>query len=333
MSSVQGLPLWAFALWGLAGCPEPPPPVGDGGSSGTSTEASSTTSSSTRDASAAADSTAAEDTAATTLSTGGSSENDSNGETLAPTSETASDAESGATGSTEGGVLPPTLPADPRLWFAADHGVEADAEGRVSALLDRSEQRHRAEQSEAARMPRLVDVAGLPMLFFDGNDDALRLPTGFDTWSGVSFYAVVEAFHNVGCAGILSFSNGDDDDDIEFGRHTLNLLYYEVLGEFVEGATDAFEVDRRFLISVVQASSGAAELRLDRTLTGSGTILLPAAGARSQNYLGRNTYDECPTSFHGHIGEVLLYPRALTPTEQVQVETYLAERWDLVLPD
>lgn len=144
---------------------------------------------------------------------------------------------------------------------------------------------------------------------------------------------MVEALPNEGCAGILSFSNGDDTDDIEFGRHTLNLLYYEVLGDFVEGVTNAFEAERRFLVSILQTETGSTELRLNRTPTGIQTIPVPATVTRAENYLGRNTYDECPTSFHGRIGEVLLYSRALTLDEQAQIEDYLSERWNLALPD
>ena len=146
------------------------------------------------------------------------------------------------------------------LWFMADRGVSSD---QVSAWEDQSAAHVTASATTAAAMPqRVAQASGPPMIEFDGADDGLKLPEGFATFNGASFFAVTQAHAAKVCAGILSLSNGNDGDDIEFGRHTTNLLYYEVLGEFVEGADNAFEANKRLLVSVTQDSTGAVELRI-----------------------------------------------------------------------
>lgn len=227
------------------------------------------------------------------------------------------------------------------LWFMADRGVTRDGD-RVSSWIDQSPNRYAAVQGVPAEMPSFVERAGQPMLSFDGSDDALTLPAGFTTFDGAAFFAVVEALPNELCAGVLHFSNGPDVDDVEFGRHRPDRLYYEVEDLFVEGAPLAFETGRRFVVSSVQADAdrasgnpgaeaGAVELRIDGALTGTGVIPLPRAVRRALNYVGRNAYtlnlDICTMYFRGAIGELIFYPRELRPAEREQIERYLAEKW------
>ena len=143
--------------------------------------------------------------------------------------------------------------------------------------------------------------------------------------------AVANASAAETCAGILSFSNGPDVDDIEFGRHHTNLLYYEVVGQFVEGATNAFEANRRLLVSIIQSAAGATQLRINGVLNASKTINLPANVTRAQNYLGRDVYTECPQSYKGQLGEVLLFSRAVTDAERLRIQSYLGAKWSVAV--
>jgi len=226
------------------------------------------------------------------------------------------------------------------LWLMGDRGVTQSG-GLVSAWQDQSPHRYVAAQGSPSAMPSLLERQGPPMLEFDGTADALALPAGFSRFDGTAFFAVVEALPNELCAGLLHFSNGPDRDDVEFGRHRPNRLYYEVLGQFIEGAPQAFETERRFVISVAQADddpatgdepeSGRVELRINGLLSGAGVIPLPMAIERAQNYVGRNVYtlnpDECTMFFRGRIGELIFYPRELFSTERELVERYLREKW------
>jgi hypothetical protein len=238
-----------------------------------------------------------------------------------------------ANGLAQDGCESGDVPADGlTLWFMADRGAVTQPDGSVSAWIDQSANGYTATQAVPARRPRLQAQAdGLPMISFDGTDDFFELPPGFANFAGASFFAVVEAEPNTLCAGILHFSNGPDDDDVEFGRHQPNLLYYEVQGTFLNGTGEAFVVGRRFVLSAVQAPEGSVELRYDGAIDQAGSVGLPAAVERRLNYIGRNAYTEqpalCSMYFHGRIAELLFYPRGLSAGERTRIEAYLHEKW------
>lgn len=212
------------------------------------------------------------------------------------------------------------------LWFMADRGLSFEGQ-QVSAWVDQSSAHLTASASGGAMPKRVAQTSGPPMIEFDGADDGLKLPSGFSTFNGTTFFAVAEAYSANVCAGILSLSNGDDGDDIEFGRHTTNLLYYEVLGGFVEGAANAFEANKRLLVSITQTSSGAVELRINGVLNASGKIDLPKAVVRTQNFLGRDTYVACPQAFKGLLGEIILFSRGVSGDEYARIQAYLSAKW------
>ncbi len=214
------------------------------------------------------------------------------------------------------------------LWFMADRGLSLNGD-QVSAWVDQSAAHVTATPGSAEAMPKRVQrAAGPPLVEFDGADDGLKLPEGFSTFNGATFIAVAEAYPAEVCAGILSLSNGNDDNDIEFGRHTKNLLYYEVLGSFVEGATNAFEANERLLVSITQSSTGAVELRINGVLNASPkTIALPKVVVRTQNFLGRDTYTACPQAYKGLLGELVLFSRGVSSEEYARIQSYLAGKW------
>lgn len=214
------------------------------------------------------------------------------------------------------------------LWFMADRGVAASGE-QVSEWTEQSAGQLKATAGSSAAMPkRVAQASGPPMIEFDGADDGLKLPEGFATFNGATFFAVAQAYAADVCAGILSLSNGNDSDDIEFGRHHTNLLYYEVLGDFVEGAANAFEPNKRLLVSVTQSSNGAVDLRINGVLNASRkTIPLPKAVVRKQNFLGRDTYTACPQAYKGLLGEVILFTRGVSAAEYARIQAYLSAKW------
>jgi hypothetical protein len=214
------------------------------------------------------------------------------------------------------------------LWFMADLGISND---KVDTWIDQSSAHIKATAlSDSAAPKRVAQKSGPPMIEFDGADDGLKLPDGFSTFNGLTFFAVANAAPADDCAGILSFSNGNDADDIELGRHHTNLLYYEVLGDYVEGAANAFEANKRLLVSVTQSSTGAVDLRINGVLNASRkTIPLPKAVVRKQNLLGRDTYTACPQAYKGLLGEVILFTRGVSSAEYARIQAYLAAKWSI----
>lgn len=239
-----------------------------------------------------------------------------------------------ANGSAGDGCEAGDVPSDGlTLWFMADQGAVVQPDGTVSTWVDQSASGYAATQPVSARRPTWQAQADGPaMLSFDGVDDYFDLPSGFATFNGSSFFAVVEAEPNDKCAGILHFSNGPDANDVEFGRHRTDLLLYEVNGDWIDGTTNAFVVGRRLVVSSVQApATGDVELRIDGVRDRAKTVELPDNVERRTNYVGRNAYTEqpelCSMYFHGRIGELLFYPRGLSNVERARVEAYLHEKW------
>ena len=217
------------------------------------------------------------------------------------------------------------------LWFMADQGLSSPG-GQVNEWIDQSSAHVKATATGGAMPKRVLQASGPPMVEFDGADDGLKMPEGFSAFDGISFFAVVEAYPADVCAGILSLSNGNDADDIELGRHTANLLYYEVLGDYVEGAANAFEANKRLLVSITQTSDGAVELRINGVLNASRkTIPLPKAVVRTQNFVGRDTYVACPQAYKGLLGELALFSRGVSAAEYARIQTYLATKWSIAV--
>jgi hypothetical protein len=217
------------------------------------------------------------------------------------------------------------------LWFMADRGLTVEG-GEVTAWVDQSAAQVRAVPLGATTRPKSVTLAsGPPMVEFDGADDGLKLPEGFSSFNGSTFFAVAEAYTASGCAGILSFSNGNYIDDIEYGRHTPNLLYYEVKSEFVEGAANAFEANKRLLVAITQSSVGAVQLRINGVINNPSpkTIALPKVIVRKQNRLGRDVYEACPQAYKGLLGEVILFSRGVSADEYARIQAYLADKWSI----
>jgi hypothetical protein len=230
------------------------------------------------------------------------------------------------------------------LWFMADRGV-TESDGFVLSWEDQSPNRSAAVPDSPSAMPELESSdEGFPLLHFDGVDDALSLPSGFARFDGTAFFAVVEALPNALCAGLLHFSNDPGLNDVEFGRHNPNRLYYEVGTQPVEGGSGTFEVGRRLLVSIVQVndgvatgdgtpSSGTVQLHIDGRLNAEGSINLPETIERRENFVGRNNYeanqDVCSMFFHGRIGELLFYQRGVSSDERQRIEAYLQEKWQL----
>ena len=220
------------------------------------------------------------------------------------------------------------LPAGMTLWLMADRGLIKNG-AQVSTWEDQSLNAEHATQSNAQLMPKYVTPpSGPPMLEFDGVDDYFKLPSGFTNFPGLTFFAVAESLPRDTCAGILHFSNGPDRDDVEFGRHMNHTLYYEVVGGFLYGTKENFVANERLLLSVMQDTKGAVELRIDTAVDQTGNVVVPASILRSQNFVGKDNYDECPP-FHGRIGEIVLYSRAVTTAERARIQSYLLSKWGI----
>lgn len=164
------------------------------------------------------------------------------------------------------------------------------------------------------------------MLEFDGEDDFLALPDGFDDFSnGLSFFAVVEPLGESECSSIVQLSGGTEIDDIDFGRQQRSV-HYENADTYLTGTPDAFPQHEVKMVEIVHSVSTDVELRIDGQFLNNGTITLPKVLPRTANFVGRTLYVNC-APLAARVGEIILYSRALNGAERTRVENYLRDKW------
>jgi len=237
------------------------------------------------------------------------------------------DSSGGAGGSPDSSVL---IPQDGlALWLMADHGIGAVEDGGVAVWADQSVNEADAKQSITSLRPSVAEAAdGLPqMLEFDGIDDQLALPEGFgDFRAGISIFVLASQRTDQSCPSLLHLSNAPEEQDIEVGRFH-GSVHYEVGDHDVGGPENAFGLNQNLLLGVVHAPAKAPELRLNGVFMATGGFTtLPVFASRSNNFIGRSLYGGCEP-FHGKIGELIVYARALDSTERDAVQRYLQSKW------
>ncbi len=215
-----------------------------------------------------------------------------------------------------------------QLWLMADHGI-GELDGKVARWADFSPQEADARQPVSTLQPRLVPAAaGVPALVeFDGADDQLALPEGFsDFTDGLTAFIVGRVSADSECQAFLHLSNGEEEEDVQIGRFH-GSVHYEVATPSVWGPDDTLAIGQLMLMGVVHAPSKAPELRLNGVFMVTGAFTeLPVTKPRSYNFLGRSLYADCQ-AFHGSLGEVILYSRALDSGEREAVQAYLQAKW------
>jgi hypothetical protein len=232
---------------------------------------------------------------------------------------------SGDAGAPPPGDTPGTPPRDGLLlWLRADEGFSGD-DAPVALWSDASGNRLDAAQGRETEQPQRAasQLGEKPAIVFDGVDDGLSLPRGFDDFQeGISLFVVVEFHADDPCAEVVQLSNGPEINDVTLGRNEGGLLY-EVADTWFTGGP--ILVARPALLAVVHRKDGLAELRRDGGVTLVESIALPEPVARQDNTIGNGNYACEPLD--GKIAEVLIYRRGIEPSEVDDVEGYLQSKW------
>jgi hypothetical protein len=251
----------------------------------------------------------------------------SGGSAVSDGSSGSANTDAGASGdSASDSATSPPIPTDGLLlWLRADRGV-TEENGAVAIWADQSGNDLHATQTASNVRPKLVRqaIGGQPSIEFDGVDDFMRLPPGFNDFSaGVSVFTVVQRAPTSACNAMLELSNGPEIDDISIGEFNQEL-YYEVFNGWTGGG--ALGTDTPLMLAVVHHTNLTLEMRRNGQLGGEGSTDLPTTVLREQNFVGRSLYADCVV-FPGQIGEVLIYARAVSDAELLSVEAYLRSRW------
>jgi hypothetical protein len=242
-------------------------------------------------------------------------------------SNAAAGAESGGAGGTEA-VEPLAIPQDGlELWLRADHGVLEEA-GVIATWKDSSTKQRDASQTAVNYRPKLMkDAMGsLAAVTLDGVDDYLKLPAiDVDFSGGVSIFAVARQDVAGECEGLFEAANGSEIDDLHLGTWK-GAAIYEVGAPYIHAAQNPTILGGAELLAAVHQVSGAAQLRRNSNGLGEGTLELPSVVTRAEAFIGHTLYAGC-SPWKGAIAELLVYSRAVSDAELVEIETYLQDKW------
>jgi hypothetical protein len=238
----------------------------------------------------------------------------------------------GAAGASVDAPLP--IPEDGlELWLDASRGV-GQVNGIVSTWADQSGHHRDALQTANNLRPKLVDgaLSGKPAIVFDGaadGGDYLKLPTlDADYTDGLSIFIVAQQKEPADvqqCVGFFEASNGSEMDDFHVGVWQ-NTPLLEVIEDIVHDTNYTALYDAPELIGAMVSPSKTAVMRRNSNGVGEGQVTLPENKPRSEVFIGHTLYQGC-APFQGAIGEIILYSRAVTDPELIQIESYLQKRW------
>jgi hypothetical protein len=235
----------------------------------------------------------------------------------------------GAAGVGGGPVVVEPIPQEGlELWFRVDHGVMTEDDGAVAEWQDGSPHLRHALQTAVNYRPRLQAAAlgDKPGILFDGEDDYLKLPTlDADLSSGLSIFLVMQKEGEDYCAGYFEASNASEVDDVHLGEWN-NSLNFEVEQQYLNDTSFPLLHDLPQIAVAVQRPNQEVQVRSNSQGVGEGPINLPPqVMMRGEVFIGNTLYD-CPT-FRGRMGELLLYSRAVSDEELLEIESYLQQKW------
>ena len=190
--------------------------------------------------------------------------------------------------------------------------------------------------------PTLVHSAinGQAVVRFDGLDDHLTLPSGFqDFTAGMSLYVVMRPSVLTSGFKLLSLGNGAGAQNIALGRagDTSSFQYFTSAswGEYGFFNTPGGLAAGETSLMAVQQNGGAADSQAFAEITKNGVslfgqnVFVPPVATRSLNYIAKSYFNE--GLFQGDIAEVLLYNRKLSTAENAAVQAYVAGKYGLTM--
>lgn len=239
-------------------------------------------------------------------------------------------------------VPSPLLPTGMMLLLDAGTAAQQyDAGQPVTIWRDASGNNLNANAGTDA--PTLVasSINGKPALRFDGNNDFLTLPAGFQNFTaGMSVYIVSRPTSLQSGFKLLALGNGADQQNIGIGRAG-STGGYQVWNQNGSGSVRWFDtsygltVNEASLLTLTQTGGtqngdSTAQLFKNGMLLHSATLYVPPVANRATNYIGKSYWNE--GMFQGDIAEILIYNRTLNLVEQLAVRNYISQKYALVLP-
>ena len=242
------------------------------------------------------------------------------------------------------------------LWLKADAGVTADGSGKVSEWADQTPNGNNAYQSNTGNQPTLVttrtDLNGKPVIRFDGSStylDVTDTPSIKPT-QAITVIALAQtnstATQDLVSHGLTfnyygeqrwpmySYDLGIDPNNVERGY----IGFGTGQGDPSSGADLAGTGSRFEQMSISSMVFDGANLQIFDSGIAQGSapvgapILYDGTNAHDLIIGAFSTFSGITNYFNGDMSEVLVYNRALTPTERGQAEGYLADKYTVYAP-
>ena len=227
-----------------------------------------------------------------------------------------------------GAVMPPGLDASPispssfsgkLLWLdAAD--IDADGqpdsivdESLVSVWKDKSGNDFNATQTNTINQPRYKDGALYPKLYF--NDDWLSVSGA--NFTALQIFVVAQTESSTGYKAILS--NGNSRGLI---RTFHNSLRFENFFHSFAGSEGNYRVDGEVYDTFAQSTRHVLSVELGSDSENSGFFQNLMIGAESPG----------ASLWKAYIHEIIIFDRLLTDEEEMDMEWYLGQKWEVYGP-
>jgi hypothetical protein len=236
-------------------------------------------------------------------------------------------------GFTTAAVTVPGAVAEPWLWFDAAFAgsIKSDAAG-VAVWGDRSGNNSTLRQSDLAARPslRTAAIGSNPAVSFDGTSDVLEGPA-LEAWEAYDVFVVWQSPVEPPTDNNTHLLRNGPSVEINHGhqqapfRHAGAARFSTwVPAQFEAPATNtpylwnlSFDSTTRTLTSFTDAIQSATANAPDAVLS---TDDEPFTVGSDWGH---------PRYFTGDIGEIIVYRRALSPTERASVQEYLDGKWSL----
>jgi hypothetical protein len=216
------------------------------------------------------------------------------------------------------------------LSLRADLGVTTDAEGRISKWTNRASKSHLVTQASAVNRPMINKAAafGQPTVYFDGRKRFMHIAGSLLSNQDCTIIAVAndQSKHNKHREIISNWNGG-------LGNATTSLFLGLTAAaniRFSDNYNPAGVITNKhkpFAIFAMNTHSGVNVFQNNGPIAQRGNSLAkrnlttPWVIGQQGNIDGEY--------WHGHIAEILVYDRAITEPERLQVWSYLQKRYNL----
>ena len=242
------------------------------------------------------------------------------------------------------------------VWLKADAGITADGSNKVSVWADQTPNGNNANQATGANQPTLVttrtDLNGKPVVRFDGSSSYLDItdnpsikPTQALTVIAVAqttstavqdlvSHGLTFNYYSEQRWPLYSYDLGIQANNVERGYIGFGLGQ----GDPNSGADLSGLGSRLDQMTISALVFDGANLQIFDSGSAQGSapvgapILYDGTTAHDLIVGAYSTYYGITNFFNGDMAEVLVYNRALTPTERGQAEGYLADKYTVYAP-